>query len=82
MVPSSHDNSFDPTTSALHPSASPSVPQEHNAKRADADSSPRDWSQLGRRVLAEAWRRTTDDVVRQPTPATPADPAPRSKEHP
>jgi len=44
------------------------VPQEHI--RQPGDSALRDWSQLGRRVLAEAWRRFTDDVARH-SAATP-----------
>ena len=30
-----------------------------------AGSEPRDWSELGRRVLAEAQRRATDELVRR-----------------
>lgn len=30
-----------------------------------ADSEPRDWSELGRRVLAEALRRTRDEFARR-----------------
>ncbi len=29
------------------------------------DSEPRDWNELGRRVLAEALRRATDELVRR-----------------
>ena len=32
-----------------------------------ADSEPRDWSELGRRVLAEALQRTRDEFVRRHT---------------
>jgi hypothetical protein len=32
------------------------------------DSPPRDWSQMGRRILAEAWRRITDDLAARHTP--------------
>ena len=36
------------------------------------DSSPRDWSELGRWVLAEALRRATDELGRRQAPsATP-----------
>ncbi len=43
----------------------------------DDDTPPRDWSQLGRRVLAEAWRRFTEEhVTRPPTAATPVASAP------
>ena len=52
------------------------VPQEHTG--GSNDSQPRDWSQLGRRVMAEAWRRITDDVGTHPLAvAAPAAPAPR-----
>ena len=30
-----------------------------------ADSEPRDWRELGRRVLAEALRRATDELARR-----------------
>jgi hypothetical protein len=37
------------------------------------DSSPRNWSELGRRVLAEALRRATDKLAqRRPNAAAPA----------
>ncbi len=51
------------------------VPQEHNLAAA-VDSSDRDWSCLGRRVLAEAWRRYTEEHATRPAQcATPAVPA-------
>ncbi len=47
------------------------VPQEHNSTPDEA-LPPRDWSHLGRRVLAEAWRRLTDErVSRSPATASP-----------
>ncbi len=67
------------------------VSQEHNPTVADdssegaspapdTGSSPvhRDWSHLGRRVLAEAWRRLTDEHRPAQPCATPAVPAPHS----
>lgn len=43
------------------------------------DSEPRDWSELGRRVLAEALRRATDELVQRngsmPTSVVPSLPA-------
>jgi hypothetical protein len=51
------------------------VPQEHNGT--GEDSTPRGWSHMGRRVLAEAWRRFTDERVANADPAaTPVAPAP------
>jgi hypothetical protein len=51
------------------------APQE--VARHVVDSQPRDWSQLGRRVMAEAWRRTTEELAaRQAAEAKPAVPAP------
>lgn len=73
------ENSFDPAGSRRRESSERYVPQEHTGV-SDNDSAPRDWSQLGRRVLAEAWRRTTDDVAGQVATATPVVPAPRSEE--
>lgn len=38
------------------------------------DSQPRDWSEAGRRVLAEAQRRATDELIRRgavPAPVVP-----------
>lgn len=56
-----------PQHDVSHPDASPfcepsagCVPQEHLLPA--HDSAPRDWSRLGRWVLAEAWRRFTDDA--------------------
>ncbi len=50
------------------------VPQEHTFA-AGANSAPRDWSDLGRRVLAEAWRRFTEDAaLDQALPARPVAP--------
>jgi hypothetical protein len=51
------------------------VPQEHSAAAAN-DSLPRDWSHLGRRVLAEAWRRLMDERCCALKCAMPAVPAP------
>lgn len=62
------EDAFDPTRrTASEPG---NVPQEHetpwaNPTPAPDDSLPQDWSQLGRRVLAEAWRRTTEEVARR-----------------
>ena len=42
------------------------------------DSRPRDWSKLGRRVLAEALRRATDELVKRSAPKAPASVVPRS----
>ena len=51
------------------------VPQDHTGTSDDAP--PRDWSHLGRRVLAEAWRRLMDEhTARQAVRATPVVPAP------
>lgn len=44
-----------------------------------ADSAPRDWSDLGRRVLAEALHRATDELARR-NALTPASVALRSTE--
>ena len=56
------------------------VPQEHT-RAPDEDSPPRDWSQLGRRVLAEAWRRLRDEhATRETSQARPVVPAP-DQEH-
>jgi|GEM_PF-3279240 hypothetical protein len=38
----------------------------------DADSQPRDWSEMGRRVLAEAQRRATDELIRRGAVPAPA----------
>ncbi len=58
------------------------VPQEHFTTPAD-DTSPRDWSHLGRRVMAEAWRRLTDEhATRQSAQAAPVVPAPHDQEPP
>lgn len=69
------DDASDPTPSPIARPSGP-VPQEHN-HRQHSDTLPRDWSQLGRQVLAEAWRRTTDAIAaRQQSGATPVVPAP------
>lgn len=54
------------------------VPQEHTKAN---DSVPRDWSQLGRRVLTEALRRATDELAaRKRDGQTPVVPAPNSED--
>lgn len=68
-----HDVSRPDASPFCEPSAG-CVPQEHLLPA--HDSAPRDWSQLGRWVLAEAWRRFTDDaglhaVVASPIVSTP-----------
>ncbi len=61
--------------SSRRPTSGVRVPQEHKVTP-DEDSQPRDWSQLGRRVMAEAWRRLTDErAARRSQTATPAAPA-------
>lgn len=55
------------------------VPQEHDPLPADHPA-PRDWSQMGRRVLAEAWRRFMDERARRTDSATPVAPAPHAEE--
>ena len=80
------DDTFDPSLTACRPPIAGQVPQEHAGRPPvgqtpakggpDDDSSPRDWSQLGRRVLAEAWHRTTEELAarhaRSATPVVPA----------
>jgi hypothetical protein len=61
-MPRQHDCAFD----AL-PCETPNPRATHSQERA-ADSPPRDWSQIGRRVLAEAWRRITEDLAARRTP--------------
>ena len=80
------DDTFDPSLTACRSPIAGQVPQEHAGhppighKRAkggpDDDSSPRDWSQLGRRVLAEAWRLTKEESAARILCATPAVQAP------
>ena len=68
------------TMASLRESSGSRVPQEHTRTPVD-DPPPRDWSQLGRRVMAEAWRRLTDEHAAGPkSAATPVVPAPRDKE--
>ena len=75
-----HLDTLDPATTSTREPPNGSVPQEHTAA-ADEGSPPRDWSRLGRRVLAEAWRRTTDEfAARQTSRAGPVVPAPGSEE--
>lgn len=71
-----HDrfDTFDPTLSGSH-AWSAQVPQEHTSLPGQ-DSPPSDWSQLGRQVLAEAWRRTTEESASRRPQATPAVSAP------
>lgn len=59
-------DAFVRTTSTACEIADCCVPQEHNQQPTD---SARDWSFLGRRVLAEALRRTTDELARRQTAA-------------
>jgi len=67
---------------ALDSTPPPSSPRGRSAGTwpptpAGCGSSPRDWSELGRRVLAEAWRRTRDELAARATPAhEPVVPAP------
>ena len=69
-------NAFDAMVPSLCHSSGRQVPQEHT-RAPDEDSPPRDWSQLGRRVLAEAWRRLMEEhAARHTSPATPVVPAP------
>jgi hypothetical protein len=64
------------------PASGGRVPQEH-IRTPDSDAAPRDWSQLGRRVLAEAWYRLTDEHgPGRGIAATPVVPAPHDKEQP
>ena len=65
------DDTFDPSLTACRSLFAGQVPQEHAGRPPvgrkpakgvpDDDSPPRDWSQLGRRVLAEAWRLTKEE---------------------
>lgn len=72
-------DSLNAATSLSREPSDPHVPQEHTLA-ADADPAPRDWSQWGRRVLAEAWRRTTEDLrSRSSAGTTPADSAPQAE---
>ncbi len=41
----------------------PAVPVATHDAPASNSLPPADWSDLGRRVLAEAWRRTTDELA-------------------
>jgi hypothetical protein len=74
-MPRPLDNTIDVVASSSRRSSGVPVPQEHIAVP-DANSTPRDWSQLGRRVAAEAWRRTTEELAarhtRSATPVVPA----------
>ena len=72
-------DSLNAATSQSRELSDPHVPQEHTLA-ADVDSAPRDWSHWGRRVMAEAWRRTTEDLrSRSSAGTTPADPTPRTE---
>gem|GEM_PF-5800706 len=56
------------------------VPEEHN-RTLNEVLPPRDWSHLGRRVLAEAWRRLTEERASQPSAtASPVVRAPGERE--
>ncbi len=74
-MPRPLDNTIDFVASSSRRLSGVPVTQEHIAVP-DADSTPRDWSQLGRRVLAEAWHRTTEELAarhaRSATPVVPA----------
>ncbi len=62
-----------PTPSSPHGRVAGSKPPTP----AGRGSAPQDWSELGRRVLAEAWRRTTDELAARAMPAQePVVPAP------
>ena len=75
-------NAFGAMVPSLGYSSGPHVPQEHT-RIPDEDSAPRDWSQLGRRVLAEAWRRLRDELAaRDTSQATPVAPARREARPP
>ena len=74
-------NAFDGFVPSLCHSSGSNVPQEH-AQALNEDSSPPDWSHLGRRVLAEAWRRLTEEhATRDTSRATPAVPALDQEQH-
>jgi len=67
---------------SLCQSSGNAVPLEHANVPAE-DTPPRDWSQLGRRVLAEAWRRLMDEQMPCRPTATPVAQAPSPLEvHP
>ncbi len=70
---------FGEPTASLYETPGRSVPQEHNFA-ADRDPQPGAWSLLGRRVLAEAWRRLTAEHARPSSGAIPAVPAPADAE--
>jgi hypothetical protein len=79
-MPKRKDETFDPTPSPTPAAANEPVPQEHTALSPHDAPLPTDWSHLGRRVLAEAWQRTTDAVAtRRASTATPAVPAPHAE---
>lgn len=62
------------TTSPGRAAGRPSLAE----RRPDSDSLPPSWSHLGRRVLAEAWRRAREALALRSTPdPTPVVPAPR-----
>lgn len=55
----------------------PPEPRVHAEHAAGGDFPPNDWSLLGRRVLAEAWQRTTDELAARDKLGQPPDvPAP------
>ncbi len=75
-------NSCQHTRSILGQPSGDQVPQEHN-QATDENALLRDWSQLGRRVMAQAWRRFTDDLAdSQDNSATPVVPAPHPEGQP
>ncbi len=67
------------STDRTRPSAAPELPRDPEHSPLADDSPPRDWSELGRRVLAEALRRATDELHRRngwsARPAVPPPPA-------
>ncbi len=72
-------NLFDSSRPSLSELSGCCVPQEH-ISTPDKTLPPRDWSHLGQRVLAKAWRRLTDDrVTRRTSRAAPVVPAPNQE---
>lgn len=65
-MPSRFDGHFESVTHERWVAAEVGVP----ATRPRADSGLRDWRDLGRRVLAEALQRTTDELAQRIPPRT------------